>query len=187
MAEPIVPGTDVNVPTPPAPQAKTYTEEEKNSAAAAARKDAEAKSKDLQSRLDALEAEKKEREEAELTELDKIKKQYEEVVTERDTHKVDTEWRKEWETKEAMAIEESMEGLTDNQKSIVNGLPLVQRRSAITEFKGLVQTGNPDSSKGIISVPGVPTLAEVVEIEGRLGAGHPEAKKAWRLYQDNKK
>ena len=142
---------------------------------------------ELKSKVETLTTEKKEREEAELTELDKIKKQYEEAVAERDTHKANTEWREDWETKEAIAIEKSMEGLTDNQKAIVNGLPLEQRRSAVTEFKSSVQTGNPDSSKGITSVPGVPTLTEVQEIVGRLGAGHPEAKKAWRLYQDNKK
>lgn len=187
MADPIVPGSDVIEPTPPAPQAKTFTEDEKNSAAAAARKDAEAKLKVSEDRLVVLETEKKEREEAELSENEKLNKELGEVKDDRDFHKINTAWREEWEKGEATAIEIEMKDLTENQKAVINNTPLAQKRLAIQEFKVSISTGNPDGSKGITSVEGVPTLAEVEEITDRLGAQHPEAQKAYRLLVDSRK
>ena len=120
----------------PTPQ---FTKADVDSAAAAARREATAKLQEAQERLTALEAEKKEREEAELTELEKLKKQigeYDEkfkaVANERDTFKTKIEAINE---QTATKAEKESEGLTDEQKAIIEALPLEKKLDAITQFK----------------------------------------------------
>jgi len=126
----------------------------------------------------------KEREEAELTELEKIKKQHEEVLAELDKHKSNTEWRMEWETKESEAIEKEMEELDDDQKDIINSLPLEKRRTAIQKFKAASHNPAPDNTKGKGKIDGIPTLDEVTALRQRFGAHSGEYRAAYIKYRN---
>ena len=138
---------------------------------------------DVKKKAETLAAKIKEREDAELSEIDKVKKQHEETLVQLDIHKKDTEWRISWETKEAEAIEKDMEDLTDNQKTIVNGLPLESRRLAVSEFKASSASPNPDSTKGVhIKQFGIPTLPEVTALRDKYGAASKEYRDAYRKY-----
>lgn len=120
-------------------QAPAITQAELDKVAAAARREAEAKLKETQERLAALEAEKKKREEAEMTELEKLKKEREELAQTLEERESKLKSYEEKLTAHEQAIqdrvEKQLEGLTDAQKSLIELLPLEKRLDAIAEFK----------------------------------------------------
>ncbi len=186
MAEPTpTPTPGGNGDPTPTPVAASYTKEQVDSAAAAARREAEKELKETNDRLTVLEAQEKERVEAELSETEKLKIQIDEINLELDSHKKNTEWRTGWETKEAEAIEKEMEELSDNHKTIVNGLPLESRRLAIQEFKAFSINPSPEFKKGI-KQKGKYTMEEVLNLKIKHGVNSPEYIAANKEYQENK-
>lgn len=179
LETPVIP--DVIEKPPIQPTVKTFTQAEVDSAAAGARKEAEAKFKVADERLAVLEAQEKEREEAEMSETEKLKSQLLDKDKEIESHKINSNWRTQWETKEAESIEKEMEDLTDNQKIIVNGLPLESRRLAVAEFKASSIEPSPSARKGG-NIDGVPTLEECRALRVKFGAGSSEYREAYRKY-----
>ena len=154
MYEGAAPGSANPEPTP-TPQVKQYTEDEiialKNSSAAQGRKDAEAKLKDANDRLIALEAKEKEREENELSEIELLKKKQQENDDKlTDLTAQNTKYKEADEAREKQIlekVEKEMEELTEEQKASVDAMPLIGKLDLIAQFK--TQTVKPgDWAKG---------------------------------------
>ena len=129
----------------------------------------------VKSELATLREAENKRKEAELSELDKKETKIQELVGEIEKYKVDHEWRKGWEEREAERVEESMKDLTDKQKEIIRKLPLDERSEAITEFKP-VTSANVNISKGG-GREGVLGHDELMELKSKFGVDS-------RQYQD---
>lgn len=180
MSEPIV-NPDANG-TPSVQPPATYTKAELDSAAAGARKEAEAKLKEASERLTALEAKEKERIEAEMTEIEKLKKQigdYEEsntsITTERDSLKAAID-----KINEQMAekVEKEMEGLSDEQKKVIQALPLEMQLDGISQFKQIDPKPGEWGKSERTTIKENLTAAEAFEIRDKYGTNSPEYKKA---------
>lgn len=94
---------------------------------------------DVKKQLESLQAKQKEREEAELSEVEKavakaksLESKLAEVNAEAEKYKSQVS---EWELEQSAAVEEAMKDLTDEQKEIVNELPLSRRMKAVNTFK----------------------------------------------------
>ncbi len=152
--------TGVNEQNPPEQPPAQIPQAEIDRIAAAARREAEAKLKAAQERLDALEAEKKKRELEEMTELEKIQaerdelnKKLEGTSEELEGYKVKVEAH---ETAVREKVDKETEGLTDNQKEIVSLLPLDKQLDAIAEYKAAVKKpgswGKGSGPDGVLSI-----------------------------------
>lgn len=162
MSEQESQATGVNEQAQNQTAAKVYEESEVNSRVAAARRDAEAKLKETLKRLEALEAEKQEREEAELSELDKLKKQ----LSEKDNAINElTGFKDKWNTYElelADKVDKELSGLTDEQKELVEAVPLSKRLNLISQFKASTKQQPPQGySPGTINGYTVESLMEL--------------------------
>ena len=160
--------TDAIVEPTVIPPAPTYTKEEVDSAAANARREAESKLSESQKRLDALEAKEKERLELEMTELEKALAEVEEFKSKLEASELSASDSKEKldaiDAKESEKVEEASKDLTDNQKKIVEALPLYDKMTAIAEFKDVKPPGITGGGKGS-GIPGVKSLAEITELK----------------------
>ena len=191
MADPTVDPKQADLTPDPKLEAKTFTQDDvdrivKDRLARETSKFSDYE--DLKKKADTLEAEKKKREEEELTENERLKKQLEEkdgIITELNSHK---EWRANWETKEAESIEKEMDGLTDEQKELVNSLPLEKRRIAVLQFKSSLGKKAPGDMKGDgkRKIDGVPTLEELDELKRTYGANSVKFREAYKVYRDNR-
>jgi len=139
---------------------------------------------ELRKKAETLEAENKKRAEAEMSELQKLQAALSEKDKTLAELQQDREWRQKWEERESEAILSEMESLTAGQQSIINALPLDQRRAAIREFQSSVPRG-PHSGKGG-KIDGVPTLEELDEIRDKYGPGSQRWREAYKKYKDNR-
>jgi|GEM_PF-1941587 len=121
--------------TPPV----NYTKEQLDSAAAAARREADTKSKELQTRLDALEAQEEERKNADLSEVDRLKKQNDELTqssTEKDN--LIKGFNDKEETRKAALlkkVEIEMKDLDEGHKALIDQMPLDGKLDLIAQLK----------------------------------------------------
>lgn len=139
---------------------------------------------DLKNQVATLTTEKKEREEAEMTELEKQKRLNEEYQAEIEKHKVNTEWRTNWEAQEEESINALMTELDDDTKDIINALPLEKRRAAVAKFNASSNNPPPSTEKGVTGKSAdMPTIEDVRVAREKWGAGHPNALKVWEAYQ----
>jgi catalase len=171
--------------TPPVNYTKEQLDEAKNSAAAAARRDAEAKLKETNERLAALEAEKKEREEAELSEVEKLKKLNEESTGKLSEYETKLKAYEEAEEKRKAEllekVEKEMEGLTDEQKATVNKMPLDGKLDLIDQLKNI--KAGPGNWAKAAHGPGAITAEDVNEIRLKYGANSNEFREAYKKYK----
>jgi len=165
----------------PVPQ---YSKADIDAAAAAARRESEAKLAENQKRLDALEAKEKERVEAEMSEIEKLQAkigeyetQFKSAVEERDDYKSKIDAIND-RLKEK--VEKEVEGLTDDQKSIIDALPLERRLDAISQFKAVdPKSGN--WGKG--NITGAMSYEKVEEIKAKFGPASAEFRQAYEAYK----
>lgn len=119
-------------------ESKTFSQEEVNQIVAQRLQRESAKYSDydqIKANYEKLQAADKERQEAEMDEVEKLKAQSAEkdaLIKDLQAHK---EWRENWTKSETEAIEKEMEGLSDEQKTLVRDLTLDKRRALIGQFK----------------------------------------------------
>lgn len=174
--------------TAPEQPSVVLTQADVDRAAAGARKEAEAKLKESNERLIALEAKEKERADAELTEVERLKNsltEKEEQITgltsENTGYKEAEEKRK---TALAEKVEEEMKDLTDEQKASVELMPLDGQLGLIAQFK----KEKPQSGEWGKGTSGVNGSLEAVKLaDEQFGKNSPQFRKAWEDYQNTKR
>lgn len=193
MAEETTPAPGANdasgkPPEPKPTETPLSAEQLQNSLNAARRREQEAtdKLKEATERLNALEAKQKEREETELKEKEewqKLAEKHEARVKELEPFKEKFE---AWELAEAAEIEKQLEGLSDNQKTLVNALPLSERRKAIAEFKNVSSSpsrNRPPNQGG----PGGGESLTIEDVTKMRNEGNPEWVKAYQKLREERK
>jgi len=141
---------------------------------------------DIKSQLETLQAEKKEREEAALSASEKLQKSLDEVnltlsnvKKERDEAK---KFKEDFEAELQVKIDIEKEGLSDSQKSIIEGLPLLKQMDAINEFKN-IKLPPGEWGKGGRDKTTASSAKELHEIRKQYGAHSPQYKKALDAYK----
>jgi len=133
---------------------------------------------DLRKKADTLEAEIAKRKEAELTEVEKIKKERDELQLELETIKP---YQEKWEGYEKQMdekIEKEAEGIDETQRTILDSISDRQRKmDYLSQVKG--PKNAPTSRKGV--TPGSITLESIKE---KRENGDPSWKKDYELYRE---
>jgi len=185
LETPVIP--DESGKTTPVQPPVGFTQADLDRVAAAARKEALEKYNAAQERLIALEAEKKEREDAELTEVERLKKEKDELANKFKTTSDELlEYRKNKEEADKRLVEKvekEMDGLTDEQKVLVGKLPLEMQLEGITQFKKVVPGPGDWGKDGRTTNP---SLESVQQVEAKWGTNSPQFRKAWEEYQHSK-
>ena len=142
---------------------------------------------DVKSNLETLLQEKKEREEAELTEAEKLKKQLEAKDGEIANLIIFKDKHEEWELREKEKIEQAMTDLQDDDKDLINALPLDKRIAMINKLKPSDEHKPvPPTEKSFkFQNEKVPTPDEYMKIRMEYGPSSIEARKARELIQTN--
>jgi len=139
----------------------------------------------LKSDLDKLIQEKKERENEELSEVEKLKKQLEEKDNQIADLKIHKDWRDGWERREAEKIDKAMADLSDEDKELVNDLPLEKRMIMVNKLKS-EDVKHPQTGK-FVKGERVPTTEEYMGIRAQYGPQSPEAVHARNLINEHRK
>ena len=139
----------------------------------------------LKEELEKVRQAQKEREEKEMTESQKLQLRVDELksqITDLEKHK---EWRDNWERQETEKIEKAMEDLSDEDKELVNSLPLDKRMIMVNKLsKPETQPKTTPTNKAFkFDDNHIPTTEEYMKIRTEYGVTSPQAIKARELMQ----
>lgn len=142
---------------------------------------------DIKSELEKVRQEKKEREEKEMTESEKLKKQLEEKDSQIADLSVYKDWRDEWERRETAKIDEAMKEFSDEDKDLINELPLDKRMVMVDKLRSKSASKTPpDTGKNFIDGKPVPTAEELMKIRVEHGPSSLTYRQAAALYNKAK-
>lgn len=134
---------------------------------------------EIKRQLGTLLSEKKEREEAELSESQRLARDIEKLKAEKKELEAHKLWRESWEAQETEKINNAMEGFEDEDKELVNSLPLDKRISMINKLKSAKTQGSPLGDKAVfMEKERVPTFEEAQELKKKYGTGSAQYKNA---------
>lgn len=106
----------------------------------------------LKSQVEQLAADKKKLEEAELSELEKAQSKVKELEDKFSVIKAEAEAYKsqvtEWELEQSAAVEDAMKEFSDEDKALVNELPLGKRMKLVEKMKAAPKPGPGSWGKG---------------------------------------
>lgn len=142
---------------------------------------------DVKSELEKVRQAEKERVEKELTDSEKLKKELEEKESQIADLSVHKDWHEEWERRETEKIEKAMDEFSDDDKDLVNALPLDRRMIMIEKLSSKdTSIASPQTGKSYFNGQPVPTPKEAMEIRTKFGADSLEYRQAAELIRKSK-